>query len=109
MYTNSQTLRNFFSTSRTSLGCATGIHPNHFPTSVRSFVGKKLEEGAPATIRNGLAQMSVLDHALDLQVFNVYSLKILNVFIGYFVQKILSLINYFFVCSGNRILDLFLR
>lgn len=102
MDTDRQRFLDFFSTSRTSLGCATGIHPNHFPTSVRSFVGKKLEEYAPATIRNGFAQVSVLNHVFYLQVFNVDSLKIVNVFVGNLMQKIVSLISYFFVRLGDQ-------
>lgn len=102
MDTNRQFFGDFFSTSRTSLGCVAGIHPNHFPTSVRSFVGKKLEEYAPATIGDGLAQMSILDHVFNLQVFNVDSLKIVNVFIGNLMQKIISLISDLFVRLGDQ-------
>lgn len=102
MDTNRQRFLDFFSTGRTSLGCAAGIHPNHFPTSVFGFVRKKLEEYAPATIRDGLAQVSVLNHVFNLQVFNVDSLKIVNVFIGNLMQKIISLISDFFVRLGDR-------
>lgn len=102
MGTHRQRLWDFFATSRTSLGCAAGIHPKYFPTSVFCFVGKKLEEFAPTTIRDRFAQVSVLDHVLDLQVFNVDSLEIVNVFIGNLMQKIVSLISHFLMRLGDQ-------
>lgn len=102
MYTNSQILRNFFTTSRTTLTSTIWVYFNYFSPSIFSFEGKKIKKYSPATITNRFAQMPVFYHVLNFQVFDVYSLKILNIFIGYFVQKIFSLINYFFVCSGNQ-------
>jgi hypothetical protein len=51
------------------LGCASGIHGNQLPTSIRSFVGKFCNERRPASVVYRLGQHSSSKN-FDVQVFD---------------------------------------
>lgn len=102
MDTNRQGFLNFFSTSRTYLASSTGVNLNYFPISIFSFIGKKLKEHTPATIRYRLTQVSILNHVFYLQIFNIYRLKSIYILVRGFVEEIFSLISHFFVSPSNQ-------
>ena len=46
--------------------------------------------------------MMVLDHAADVQIFNVNHTIFCNIVIGYLVQKVIALISDFLMSFGNQ-------
>jgi len=57
------------SSTDTGLRCASGIHSNQLPTSIRSFVGKFCNERRPASVMHRLGQHSS-SKTFDVQVFD---------------------------------------
>jgi len=97
MYTNRQRFLNLFAAHRANLTGVMRWNFNHCPIGAFRLIGQEIKEHTPRTIRDGLAQMSILNHTLNIQIFNVDILKFFNIMVGNLMQKIFTLINYLFI------------
>ena len=71
------------------------IHLDHLTASALSLARKYLSELVPACVTDALCQPMVLDHALDVQIFNRYLVKFPNDLQSCLVVKVGSLPRYF--------------
>ena len=90
MHTHRQGFWNPFPAARAILRGVAWINLYQRPTSLRSFVGRVLDELAPRRIVNALGQRMVLDHVGRLQVFKDQYLEALYKTMAQLVGKILA-------------------
>lgn len=102
MNTYRERLMNLGTTTGAYLRCILWGNFNYRSTSIFSFVGKKIKEHAPRTIRDTFGKVSILNHALNVQVFNIDTLKFFDVTIGYFMEKVFTLVGNLLVRFGNK-------
>jgi len=102
MGTNRQRFFNLLTTLRAVLRRVTGVNFDYLSSSFFRFVRKEFKEFSPACVSNTLTQMPVPYHAFNIQCFNIDGLISSYIEISYFVQKIFSLIHYFFVSLGYK-------
>lgn len=102
MDTNRQGFSYFFTTAGANLRCILGWYANYLTPSLFRFVRQKLNKDTPGCIRDIFGKISVFNHALNIQLFNVDSLKKRDIIVSSLMQKVLSLIGYFFICLGNE-------
>lgn len=101
MNANRQYLRDFFSALRTQLRCSVGTYFDQLSTSFFRFVREQGKECTPGTIGNTPCEVSVSDHALNVQIFNVNRFVMLDVVIRQFVKEVFTLIRYPFVSASD--------
>lgn len=63
-------LGNINSTITTYLGSARGIHRDDCATNILSFVAQHLDEFIPTGIVNGFSEMMIVNHAIDIELFD---------------------------------------
>jgi hypothetical protein len=79
------------STPGAFLTCIFWIYLDYLPTSVRSFVGKLMDEGRPPDIMNGFGQ-EASRQTFDVQVFDGNHAKVLHQPVRPQVLKVFALI-----------------
>jgi len=60
------------------LRCVSRVYSDKLSTSVSSFVGKKCCKLSPGSIRDALGKAVVVNHTVDIQVFNSYDAEAIN-------------------------------
>jgi len=81
------------------------IHPNQLPTSIFSFVGQELSELRPRRIQDALRKTMVVNHLINLQIFNAQNPKPVYQFSAFLMSEVQSSVSYSFVDSGNDLLN----
>lgn len=103
MNTNRKRFANNLATCRANLARIPGRNFNYASSSSAfRLLDKKIKEFSPRNIRDGFAQVSILDHALYIQVFNIDFSILFNIEVGGFAKKIISLVSNFLVSFGNK-------
>ena len=102
MNTNRQRFWDSFTTPRANLTGVMGWNFNYLTSSTFRLLSQKPKEHAPRTIIYRLAQISVLNHTLNIQIFNIDSLKSIYIGICNLVEKVLTLISHLLVCFSNK-------
>jgi len=102
MDTNRQRFWDSFTTPRANLTGVIGWNFNYLTSSTFRLLSQKPKEHAPRTIRYRLAQMSVPNHTLNIQIFNIDGLKSIYIGICNLVEKVLTLISHLLVCFSNK-------
>src|SRR5690242_3326034 len=66
-------------------------NPYHLMPSTFSLCSKYFDEGSPTGISNALCQMMILEHTVDMQIFDADTLIALCVGLSRFEEKITAL------------------
>lgn len=96
-----QRLRMPMPTTGAILRCVGRIHPDHCPTSVCCFVGKKLSELRPGRVMDALSQTTIMHHPTDRQIFHSHHPEAIDQLVGLLMGKIPTPIAYSFVDMSN--------
>jgi hypothetical protein len=102
MDTLRQGFLNDMSAPMASLGCIPGGHFVHSLISLYHFTREQIKEHTPGYIRDAFGKVSISNHALNIQIFDIDILKVFYIVVGGLMEKILSLIGYFLVCFGSQ-------
>lgn len=94
MDTNRQRFLNSFTTIRTPLASAGGWHLYYCASSFFRFDVQQFKELSPAGISDRKTQVSVPEHAINVQVFNTNNLIVLNIVVSHFMQEIIPDVSY---------------
>jgi hypothetical protein len=89
-------------TRSASLRSVLGWNFNYSLVSFFHFTGEHVKEHTPVTIRDAVDKVSISNHALNFQIFNVDSLKSFQIIVGGFMEKLLSLIGDFLMRFSNQ-------
>lgn len=101
MHPNSKSLRNISSTVTTYLRSAIWIHTDDFATSAFCLVAKHLDELIPTGIRYRFSEMMIMDHPIDIQLFDSDETILVNETSTKFMEEIHPLVSDLFMASGN--------
>ena len=93
MYANAQGFLDDFTASRTHLAGVVRGYLRHRSASFFRFAGQDLGEGRPRCISDAFGQMTVLDHALNVEVFNSDEVVFVHEFAGDFMGIVPSLVS----------------
>lgn len=89
-------------TTRTFLACAVWIDFYYLTIGASSLIREKVPKSTPSGIGYAFTQVFVFDHIFDFQFFNCNQIKVFNIMICSFVQKVRSLICGFLMIFGNQ-------
>lgn len=89
----SKCLRNSFTTNTAIDACIVGGNLLHLTTSLYRFVCKIIEKLSPTSIRYGLSKTMILQHSLDIQIFNCDKTIGVYNFTGQLMVKIRTLVS----------------
>ena len=98
--------RNIFfdhrTTLRASLACSSGIYSYYDSTSILSFVGQKLNQCRPRSIRDTFGISFLLNHALNIKSFMRDEIVFINELVGSLVAEVFSSVFNSFVNFGQN-------
>lgn len=99
---NRQGFLHQFATLETFLCRETRVHSYYPVSSVLSFGRENIEKRAPRSIHDGLREMMIFDHPINVQVFNGYRLIAFGIRLCHFEMEVSTLPFDFQVRQGNR-------
>jgi len=104
MYSDTQIFTHHSTTLGASLRRTSGVHCYSDSTSVFSFVGQKLNQCTPSSIRNAFTELFLLQHSFDVQIFVSDKIVFIHERFSGFVTKILTFVSNALMHKSYRLL-----